>query len=266
MPSTQVVPTAPIGQFIIGYDAVGNPLYAPSSPGLTKTIRSYLFLQYSDDDDLQAFVAAYNTMSQEYVDWFNQIGLPIYTGDMISGTLLDWVGAGLYGYTRPVLPSGRNQYRGAFNTYGYATALGYNALKRIGPPVYYATNDDVYKRCLTWHFYKGDGKVFNVRWLKRRIMRFLVGSNVNIDVTYQISISFGIGNQVNIIIYNGLRTVTGGALWGRFGYNRAMAYNSIRSKFQQFAPLALASTFKAAIDAGVLELPFQFTYTVVIIG
>ena len=40
-----------------------------------------------------------------------------------------------------------------------------------------AVTDDVFKRILTWHFYKGDGKNFSVRWLKRRIWRFLQGAN-----------------------------------------------------------------------------------------
>jgi hypothetical protein len=30
---------------------------------LTKTIKSYLYVQYNDDDNLQGFVAAYNQMA-----------------------------------------------------------------------------------------------------------------------------------------------------------------------------------------------------------
>jgi hypothetical protein len=201
-----------VAQFIIGYDAFGNPIYAPNSPGITKTINSYLYWEYSDDDDLQALVAAYNVISQQYLDWFNALGLPIYSGPVVAGALLDWVGVGLYGYPRPVLPSGRSLDKGAINTYqpGYRLAIG--TIRRFGPTTYFATNDDVYRRCLTWHFWKGDGKYFAVRWLKRRVMRFLTGVDGTggmTDETYQIGVTFGVYPQATIIIYNGLRTVTG---------------------------------------------------------
>ena len=38
---------------------------------------------------------------------------------------------------------------------------------------------------MTWHLYKGDGKTFNTRWLKRRVMRFLTGAGqYTDDVTF----------------------------------------------------------------------------------
>ena len=47
---------------------------------LQKVIRSYLYQQYADDEDLQAFVAWFNAEGQEYVGWFASISLPVYTG------------------------------------------------------------------------------------------------------------------------------------------------------------------------------------------
>ena len=228
-------------------------------------IPAYLYLQYSDDSDLQAFIAAFNSQSQSYLDWFNSINLPIYTGDPISGTLLDWVAQGLYGLIRPVLPSGINQSTGTYNTYAYNTQT-YNTYDLIGPSTYYATNDDVFKRVITWCFYKGDGFQFNIRWLKRRIERFLNGVNgtaPNIDETYQISVSFGVGNIVSIRISDGVSVETGGAIYNDYAFN-TLAYNSITATFMPLTPLALAPILQAAIDAGVLPLPFQYTYVVTI--
>lgn len=237
--------------------------FPPSGPtSLTKTIPSYLYQQYQDDDDLQAFVEAYNILAQSYVDWFNSTPLPVYTDGQIAGALLDWVASGLYGLPRPALPSGRNRNLGPLNTYAL-NVLTPNGQERIGPDNFYATNDDAYRRILTWHFYKGDGKYIDVRWLKRRVMRFLIGENgtaPNIDNTYQVSVTFGVGNQVNITILSGLRTLTGGPL-NTMQLN-TIGPNMIRSTFVQFAPLEYAPLFKAAVDAGVLELPFQFTYVV----
>jgi len=256
-----------IGGFVIGFSPIGGPIYAPTTPGIIKTIRSYLYWQYSDDDDLQAFVAAYNAMSQQYLDWFNTVDLPVYTG--LSGYLLDWVATGLYGYPRPVLPSGRTRDRGPYGTYPYGTTLPYGALRRVAPTTYYATSDDVYKRCLTWHFYKGDGKYFNVRWLKRRIMRFLTGTDGTAgltDETYQVSIQFGTNNQVNINILNGQRLLTGGSFYGRLRYGAARALGSLQTTFRRYAPLTLGPVLQAAISSGALELPFQYRFIVTIVG
>jgi hypothetical protein len=152
--------------FITGFTPSGQPVFSMDSPGLPLVIPSYLYTWYQDDDDLQAFVATYNSMTQTYVNWFNQIGLPIYPGVLIVGSLLDWVAEGIYGYTRLA-----------------------------------GMSDDILKRTLTWLFYKGDGKYFNVVWLKRRVMRFLEGINgtdQGTATTYQVSVSFGAGYKVTI--------------------------------------------------------------------
>lgn len=252
-----------IGQFAIGISPIQG---IPSTPPVVKNIPSYLYTQYQDDDDLQAFVAAFNAMAQEYIDWFASIQLPVYTAEQINGALLDWVALGLYGITRPTLPTNVNSYEvGAFNTFAL-NDLVYNGRQTVEPGTYFQTNDDIFKRVITWHFFKGDGKVFNIRWLKRRIMRFLVGQNgvnFNVDQTYQISISFGEGNQVNIRIISFERTVTGGAMFNRFALNE-IPYNSIETVSVALPTFPEAAILQAAIDAGVLELPFQFSYVVTI--
>jgi hypothetical protein len=213
--------------------------YAPLVPvdnvpvTIQNVIKSYLYWEYNDDDDIQAFVNAYNTIAQEYLDILNGLNLPIYTNINVTQTppnLLDWVCTGLYGYPRPVLPTGLQKELGPYDTVPFNT-LQYNQYKIGTISTYYATTDDVYKRCLTWHFFKGDGKYFDVRWLKRRLMRFLYGTNgvnYNVDQTYPVSVSFAGYGSVDIILPN----------------------------------LPMSATLKAALDSGVLELPFQFTFNV----
>lgn len=242
-------------------DTGGFPPAGPTS--LLKTIKSYLYVQYNDDDDLQAFVDAYNNLTQQYIDWFNTINLPVYTNLNVSGMLLDWVLENLYGQRRPALSSGRNRNLGPLNTYGPNT-LPLNTRRIIGAQDITATTDDFYRRIATWNFYKGDGKVVNVRWIKRRVMRFLLGvngTNINPNNTYQVSVTFGVGGQVNITLVRGFRTVTGGAIPGRFAPN-TKRLNQLDSFFTNLVPLQNGNILKEAIDAGVLQLPFQFTYVV----
>ena len=200
---------------------------------LTQTIPSYLFQEYADDADLQAFVSVFNTMAQEYVDWFNQVSLPVYTGPLLTGTLLDWVAAGLYGIERPTLA---------------ATAV----------------SDDVFQRVISWHFFKADGKQFDVRWLKRRIMRFLAGRNgtdPGINQTYQISVRFAGAGVVDINVYTAIAITGPGAVYNSGAFN-SFAYNNMGLIIRQYVDTTLAPILKQAIDAGVLELPFQNTYVV----
>jgi hypothetical protein len=263
-PTVQFPPTPIVGAF------------PPSGPtGLTATLPAYLYQEYTDDDSLQAFVIAYNQLTQEYVDWFNSINLPIYTQPQIYGLLLDWVAGGIYGITRPVLSSGRPLVVGPYNTAYYnQRGAAYNAVERIGPLNVTATSDDVFKRIITWHFYKGDGKYMDTRWLKRRVGRFLFGAN-GTDYegnTYQISVLFGVDGELNITILSGLRTmmmanvfnyVPGIVGSGSYYNRRANAYNSIASTFAAYAVPAMAVIFQEAVNTGALEMPFQFSPVIV---
>lgn len=239
--------------------------WPPTGPtSLTAVIPSYLYQQYKDDDDLLAFVRAHNELAQGVIDWFNEANLPIYTG--LSGPLLDWVAEGLYGMVRPTLSSGANRNVGPLNTYGY-NSWALNAFRIIGPTNVSATSDDIFKRIITWAFFKGDGAEFNVRFLKRRVMRFLLGTdgvNYNVDQTYQVSVTFAGRNQVNITLINGFRTITGGALLNRFGFNQFVPLNSLATTFTSVTPLPNAAILKQAIDSGALELPFQYEYVVTV--
>jgi hypothetical protein len=196
---------------------------------LQKTIPAYPYVQYNDDEDIVAFFTQANAMTQQYVDWFNQTTLPNYTSDRIVGDLLDWVGAGIYGYPRPSLPGVGAKNIGPLDTYGPNEPVPLSFQSNT-PATLTLVTDDLYKRLLTWHFYKGDGFQFSIRWLKRRIMRFLVGVNgtaPDVDQTYQISVTFGSGNSVALT---------------------CPVYSS-------------AAALASAIGSGAAETPFQYAFT-----
>lgn len=167
--------------------------FPPSSvTTLTKTIPSYLYKQYQDDADLQAFVDEYNGMTQYYVQWFASVGLPVYTG--LSGALLDWVANGLYDLFRPTVEVVGSLADGPYNTvYFDRASYPYDAFTAAIANQFFVASDDLFKRILTWHLYKGDGKYFSILWLKRRVLRFLKGVNgtdVPVGDLSQISVTF----------------------------------------------------------------------------
>lgn len=227
------------------------------------TINSYLYKEYEDDDDLQAFVMAYNGYTQAFVDWFNALNLPIYPKH--HGALLDWVANGLYGYKRPTLWSGGSTVKGPYNTFEF-NSLRFNQRKRISKfSNIYLADDDVYKRCLTWHFYKGDGKQVSAQWLKRRVGRFLFGRDgwdapAALD---QISVIASDANQITITIVAGFRRWTAGARFNRMRFNRSRAaqFNSTLTSLDTLSVPAMAPTFVDAARIGVLETPWQFDTT-----
>jgi hypothetical protein len=281
----------------------GKPFPPDGVTGLTNVIPSYLYQEYSDDDDLQGFVEAQNECQQDYVDTFNALNLPIYTGQpsLVAGKLLDWVGTGVYGMSRPALTSGRPLTMGPLNTWGcdwlfpewgmappnVAVNFGLNELQFLSVGEIIITDDDLYRRILTWHLYKGDGNYFSVPFMKRRIWRFLYGTNgtspesvdwwendKSIGDMEQISVSIGVNQNITIRFILGKRTVTGGALLNMFGPNgfgpaigvsppayAPIPLNDLDTTYAPYPPLPYMSTFKAALDSGVLEVPYQFNFT-----
>ena len=237
--------------------------FPPSSPTTqTRAVSSYLYKEYDDDDDLQAFVTSYNALAQQYINTINALNLPIYT--LQSGALLDWVAQGLYGIARPYLSSGLIQQLGPYNTIAF-NVLAYNQSKAQSNVQVAITSDDTFKRIITWHFYKGDGKAFNVRWLKRRIMRFINGANgtaPNVADTSQVSVSFGVGNQIDITLISRIVTPQKTSCYNSFAFNM-IPFNGATYTTRNIAPLN-SEYLVEGIRTGVLELPFQFTYVVTV--
>lgn len=252
-----------LGGISLGSSPLGGPNDWPVAAGVQATIFAYLYQQWtvgSGSDDLQALVNAYNSVSQAYVDWFCGVSLPIYTAQvgLASGGLLDWVALGRYGFLRPLLPSGRATTIGPIDSAVIDDPrLPIDGWFVIEPSSFQVVTDDIFKRIMTWHLYLGDGKQFSTRWLKRRVMRFLIGQNgtggypiasetimsldsfgnpvywptwYNIDDTSDVSLQWS-GNDATITIYS------------------SGSYSA-------------AGVFQAAVAAGVLELPVPYDWTV----
>jgi hypothetical protein len=325
---------------------------------IPKIIPSYLYQQYADDANLQALVTAYNTLAQQYLDWFNTVPLPVYTSEQLTGEmsvpipgglpvgfpfsvggvgnylqnpgtgattqggLLDWVAQGLYGYPRPVLSQTTYTSRGGFNTSPFNASL-FGGFTRTPNGQYYIVNDDIYKRCLTWNFYKADGLQFSAKWLKRRVARFLQGVNgvdIGTDDTSYISVQYGYTGTAPLLVpltqtvANGLtvrlagfnsapfarlafnrisfnakttRTqvayesvpepllnhivirlvtitshVTGGALFNRMRFGTGRPFGTLQFTHAANDPQQMSKVLQAAMAAGVLNIPSQYTCTI----
>lgn len=175
------------GEYAFGLNPFGF-IFAPSPPstfGYTpaeEIIPSYLYVEYSDDDNLQAMFMTWNAMAQGYLAWFNDTPLAVWTNSNIVGPLLDWAAEGIYGISRPVLSIFTTQQFGALNSLPLNTAaVNANIVNQSGNAT--IATDDIYKRVLTWWFYRGDGQQMTTQWIKRRVNRFLNGINGS-DVTY----------------------------------------------------------------------------------
>jgi hypothetical protein len=255
-----------------------NSVWPPKTfTTMMEILRSYLYQQYNDDEDLIVFVNSYNAMAQAYITWFSTVMLPVYAeNENVNTKLLDWVAEGLYGLKRPTLSSGLRADVGPFNSAMFNEAMfNEDFFEDLGPT--FLTDDDTFKRIMTWHLYKGDGKLFNLRWLKRRVERFLTGMNGGNggsaagepgtadmrppDQTYDVSVTFGVGNQVNINFHGTRRSVIGGAMFNAGMFNE-FEFNELGTSATFYKVSPWAVLFKYAVEAGVLELPFQYAYVV----
>lgn len=233
---------------------------------LEDIIRSYLYTQYNDDDNIRAFVTAYNTMAKNIYDWMRTANLPIFVGGYNSGDQLRWIARGIYGVKLPVLASGRQLVLGAFNTFTFNT-VPFNTRKVINQSEQVVVSDDLFKRIMTWNFYKGDGFYFTIPWLKRRIMRFLTGIN-GVDVVndqhWSISVLFS-GGGASVSIIKGFRKLTDSSVYNAQAFN-SRAYNQKTSVLIKSNEYEYASLFKQAFDSGLLHMPFYQPVSVTIVG
>jgi len=227
---------------------------------LPDVLPSYLYFQYQDDDDLQAFVSSYNEIAQGYVDWFNSTPLGVYTSTSISGQLLDWVANGIYGISRPFLSSVSSRVYGATNTKATNT-LPTNNFDKVQSGTSQNVTDDIYKRVLTWHLYRGDGYQTTIHWLKKRVSRFIYGlngSDINIDYIYNISVNTppyansGALNTVamNTVAMNGFHT---------------NAYEVKHALEIRVPNNSSGMTFQTLFNEGYLPMPFQINFTVILV-
>ena len=172
----------------------------------TTIIPSYPYVQFADDVNISAWFEAYNTYAQQYLDWFNDTPLAIYTNDSISGDLLDWVANGVYGVYRTPIATTRDHSIGPLNTYT-PNELPFNQGKALSSGTVSTMTDDIFKRLITWDFYKGDGLQFTIPWIKKRVARFIYGidgfsDTNNISVTSPnvrtVAISIRVGSAYKV--------------------------------------------------------------------
>ncbi len=233
---------------------------------LEDIIRSYLYTQYNDDDNIRAFVTAYNTMAKNIYDWMRSANLPIFVGGYNAGDQLRWIARGIYGVKPPVLESGRQLVIGEFNTCTFNT-VPFNTRRVINQSEQVVVSDDLFKRIMTWNFYKGDGFYFTIPWLKRRIMRFITGVN-GVDVVndqhWSISVLFS-GGGASVSIIKGFRKLTDSSVYNAQTFN-SRAYNQKTSVLIKSNEYEYASLFKQAFDSGLLHMPFYQPVSVTIVG
>lgn len=227
---------------------------------IVSTIRAYIYTQYADDANVSAFFASYNQLSQGNLDEINGYQLPIYLNQ--SGALLDWAASSIYGVFRPSLSSGGPRPIGPYDTFAY-DAEAYDGFKLVNNSSNFIADDLTYRRIIQWNTFKGDGFQFSIRWLKKRIERFLNGALFP-EQTYEVSVRFTSETGVLIAISESNHILTGGAFYNRqtFGGRGGMTFNRSITVESTHAPTALASALKAAINSGILSLPFQYTFTV----
>lgn len=200
---------------------------------LQNVLPSYLYQDYNDDPDCQAFVDAYNGLAQQYVNWFNQVPLAVWANGNIVGALLDWCANGLYGVSRPVLTTSASTSRGPINTFVIDSGVPLGSRVTLTTGTTMIASDDFYKRTLTWILYRGDGFQFSLPWLKRRLARFLYGPN-GVDPGVQGT------PYVSVTCSGTLLTIT------------ILSFMTIASQMAQ-----------ALVD-GLLPLPFQYIYSITV--
>lgn len=238
---------------------------------LAAPLAAYPYQQYNDSDEVSSFFMATNNLCQsDYVDFFNTTDLAVYTESTISGPLLDWIAQGVYGMSRPIIPTGSASNLGAYNTIVY-NSDPFNFIQTSGSVGYVALSDDLFKRCMTWNFYKGDGQNFSFTWLKKRVARWLVGVNgipPIIDETYPISVK-DIGNRtLQITITTSQLAVTVGAFANSFLPGTMLAgYFAIDGgeKYPINFTTAMAQSFQMVLAGGVLQVPFMYNFKVIVL-
>ncbi|MEA7465430.1 hypothetical protein ONK18_22070, partial [Salmonella enterica subsp. enterica serovar Lubbock] len=163
------------------------------------------------------------------------LNLPCWTSPAITGELLDWIAAGIYGESRPLLQISEDAIaRGAYNTIEYNN-VAYAKLRNYVPGSASYVPDDYFKRILTWNFYKGDGSHFCINWFKRRLARFIHGAN-GIDPPVQSTFDISVMPDKGIFFVS------------------IPDYGDGVGHF-----------LKDAIDQSLVKLPFIYTYSVTVV-
>jgi hypothetical protein len=164
--------------------------------------------------------------------------------------------------------------------------FGLNIIQLYGAINVYLTNDDTYRRILTWHFFKQDGNYFSTEFLKRRVWRFLYNPD-GLSTDYaadpmtgkvflsemaepgdafiadrrQISVTLGVDRNVTIRFVMGKRTV-GPAPWKSFGNSGGaqlnyMGCNGFNPAFSVSKPWDIGFETGGGITMNDLETSYE---------
>lgn len=226
-------------------DWVGNSLYGIPRPYITTGASSLSKGVYD--------TSIYDTIPyNEGIVTSTQI--PIVSMTWSSGVVTVTV-ASIYNLTglssgniQGVEPSG---YNGNFvftstgpHSFTYALAANPGVVTTEGfiTNVVELASDDIYKRVITWNFYKGDGYQFNINWLKRRTVRFLSG--INGTDPYQTDIDGVNAYQVSIL------------------FPTPSSYNATIQILAGAMDTSLAATLQSFVSSQVVQLPFQYNWAV----
>ena len=228
---------------------------------LQTIIKAYPYFEYADSDDTTAFFNSLNSLGQQYLDWFNDTPLGVYTDPSISGPLLDWIANNLWGIYRPVISTSSTFVLAGWGSFAWGEEA-YGTMNYIQSGTAQIATDDIYKRLLTWILYLGDGKQMSIQWLRRRIARFIYGvDGADIDI----------GLITNINIQANAGTVVTGA-WGTLAWGIVPWAES--RKVPRIKNHSLIITvpqnngvgqiFADLVNGGYLPLPFQLSYEVIV--
>jgi len=110
---------------------------------------------------------------------------------------------------------------------------------------------------MTWNLYKGDGKLFSTTWLKRRVMRFLLGVNGvdgaggnGVQETYDVSVSSSSSGSG-----------FGSFIFGVSGFGASSGFIIHINNSSSYDPNVL-SALQEGVNSGILALPFQLSFLV----
>jgi hypothetical protein len=193
----------------------------------------YMLSGFGDSAGVNTIFKAYNDLATQLSMWIYGTPVPVYISDSITGDLLDLVALGMYDIVRPNVNLSATDYVAGYNSSEYNITEYNNPTEKVDKPSF-LLSDDYFKRLLTWVAYKGDGMIPSVPWLKRRIIRFLCGTN-------------GTANDIFVTNYVSVRLRA---------FNEEMVYDVTLLNSAPYSSLD-AAIFKQLVERGQLELNAQ---------
>ncbi|WP_196424728.1 hypothetical protein [Commensalibacter melissae] len=148
-------------------------------PPYTHKLYMYLYLQWKEDDNLDAFVKVHNETTDKYLDEIRKLNIPNYKTK--NGKFLDYVAKNLYGISRKPLLNAQTIVEMGINIDDPNT-ISPNDAKILSNSFRHEITDIEFRKIIEWNVYREDGFHFTIPWLKRRLSRFLSYSSGDMDM------------------------------------------------------------------------------------